>query len=98
MDSLGAYFAWGNYEQKTVIFPEKDLVVVFTAYIQDFRVEHWLLRDYILPAIIEECETEDSDSSHLSNIESTNGYSIELFLICFTLFLINKKQRNKKSY
>jgi CubicO group peptidase (beta-lactamase class C family) len=45
------YFAYGNYEQRIVILPNEDLVVVFTANHQNAMVEPHLLRTYILPAI-----------------------------------------------
>ncbi len=83
MDSLGGYFAWGNYEQKIVIFPTYDLVVVFTASLESYLIEQWLLEYYILPALV--------DGSPTKRI---NGFSVSvLILTLFLHYLFIRKRR-----
>jgi CubicO group peptidase (beta-lactamase class C family) len=48
---FSGYFAYGYHEQKIIVLPNEDLVVVFTADIENSLVEPHLLRTYILPSI-----------------------------------------------
>ena len=45
------YFAYGYDEQRIIVLPNEDLVVVFTAELANANVEPHLLRTYILPSI-----------------------------------------------
>jgi CubicO group peptidase (beta-lactamase class C family) len=48
---FSGYFAYGYNEQKIIILPKEDLVVIFTAELENSWVEPHLLRTYILPSI-----------------------------------------------
>lgn len=47
---FSGYFAYGYNEQKIIVLPEEDLIVVFTAELENSLVEPHLLRTYILPS------------------------------------------------
>ncbi len=47
---FSGYFANGYHEQKIIILPKEDLVVIFTADLENSLVEPHLLRTYILPS------------------------------------------------
>lgn len=54
--SIGVYYATGLYGQKIYIFPEYDLVVVFTASMYyDVNPVDVILTDYIIPSILADC-------------------------------------------
>jgi CubicO group peptidase (beta-lactamase class C family) len=71
--SLNAYFAWGNYEQKIVVLPEDDLVVIFTARLDDYRVEHELLENYIIPAVASGSDLTESTSDTTTTTSTTTN-------------------------
>ena len=68
------YFAWGLYEQRIIVVPEYDLVIVFTAGIEDGPdPEPELVFEYILPAVLDECTTASQTSSN--GISSKNSHT-----------------------
>ncbi len=48
---LGIYFAWGLHGQKIMVSPEHDMVVVFTALMEDYDPEFYLFDEYILGSL-----------------------------------------------
>ena len=53
LDEYGVYYASGSQGQTLYVFPEHELVVVFTATIREGNIfPEALMRDYILPAIL----------------------------------------------
>ncbi|MHA2423985.1 MAG: serine hydrolase domain-containing protein [Candidatus Thorarchaeota archaeon] len=48
---LGIYFAMGLHGQKIMVSPEHDMVVVFTALMEDYDPEFYLFNEYILGSL-----------------------------------------------
>lgn len=54
---LNAYFASGFNAQKIIVVPDYDIVIVFTAEISGHDPEHELVTQFILPVVLDQCDT-----------------------------------------
>jgi CubicO group peptidase (beta-lactamase class C family) len=91
------YFALGMYQQKIIVVPDSDVVIVFTASIEHGPdPEPGLVFEYILPAVLDECVTTSqtssigisSNSSYITSNTITNGSSFSLMSVFLTLIVI----------
>ncbi|MFX1506821.1 MAG: serine hydrolase domain-containing protein [Promethearchaeota archaeon] len=99
------YFAWGLYEQRIIVIPDYDLVIVFTASIEaGSDPEPELVFEYILPAVLDECVTTSqtsndgisSSNSLITTNTTTNESSYSLmtiFLTFISIILYKKRQK-----
>ncbi|MFW9903796.1 MAG: serine hydrolase domain-containing protein [Candidatus Thorarchaeota archaeon] len=98
------YFAWGLFEQKIIIVPDYDLVIVFTASIKDGPdPEPELVFEYILPAVLDECTTTsqtssdgiNSSNSHMTTNTITNKspHSLMSIFLTFIVIILYKKRQ-----
>ena len=93
--SLNAYFAYGFDEQRIIVLPEQDLVVVFTSEIQDARIEPDLLLKYILPAVLD--KDFSTVSVHETGVNPVLFTIINLIGISLIYLLYTTQRRERKS-
>lgn len=90
--SMGVYYATGLYGQKIFMFPEYDLVVVFTASMYyDENPENVILTDYIVPSIL----AETSQSEFILHFFYTSyilALTTPLLVLIAYWFLISKSR------
>ncbi len=91
---LNAYFAWGNFEQRIIILPDPDLVVVFTAEIDDISIEPDLLFNYILPAVLDKEYT--TVVTHNTSASTLLNALISFFGVILVSSWFTKQKRRKR--
>ncbi|MFX0091559.1 MAG: serine hydrolase domain-containing protein [Candidatus Hodarchaeota archaeon] len=97
----GIFCARGSYGQSIFVVPERDIIVVFTAYIQSgFDPEEKLFFDYILPAVLPQANPSTGyPTTPSESYNSTNATSFG-WIVVVSVFVVSgalKRKRQDKS-
>ncbi len=109
LNSRGIYFASGIKGQNIMVIPEENLIIVFTANLEDigFDPEYQLLQDYILSAIVNSPTSSNTEpiSTNTSSVEfietrtddgSSNGLTlVSVFLYLSLATILTSKEKKK---
>ena len=84
LDSDGEFYsAWGSEGQRIFVFPQYDLVVVFTASDDSYEPYEYLLENYILPA--------NSDYTPKVSVNSISIISVSMIVISLAKRKLRKR-------